>query len=295
MATPEAGRPGSGASLPTAQAAAGARAVVGTAQTGRVSIGKIVRSESHVRYSCQVFGAGEIAQPPAPTDYAFGAFVRVPLRAEALQLGVAPGAPLSSAFVADALEAPGATDVATTNAHVTQAPIPSAAWAIGLIFDTILMNPAFGALEPRLSNDDQVTLFSPDYLTERAVLVSILLLGVMTGAAPDERRGGVEQRVAVSHGVPPLAPDLGAVVSTLTEAEIRAFHFFADSGAAGRPTQPYLHMGYLPHAIAQDNALLPMAILRTVERLERIFPENGALLSIVKRNFAWRLKVVTAG
>ncbi len=125
-----------------------------------------------------------------------------------------------------------------------------------------------------------------------------ILLGVMTGPTPDERRGGAEQRIAVSHGVPPLAPDLGAVVSTLTEAEIRAFHFFADSGAggsAGRATQPYLHMGYLPHAIAQDNALLPMAILRTVERLERIFPENAALLSIVKRNFAWRLKVVTAG
>lgn len=263
-------------------------------QPTRVSLGKIVRSESHVRYTCQIFGAGEIARPPAPTDYAFGAFVRVPLRADPPQLGM--GAPRGP----DAHEAPRAAD-AQAQGWVGDIADPTSAWAIGLIFDTILLNPAFGALGPRLSNDDQVTLFSPDYLTERAVLVSILLLGVMANVGADVADGAATGAAAgsgvraISHGVPPLAPDLGAVVSTVTEGELRAFHFFADPGPSGGASQPYLHMGYLPHAIAQDNPLLPMAILRTIERLERIFPENAALLSIVKRNFAWRLKVVTAG
>ena len=58
---------------------------------------------------------------------------------------------------------------------------------------------------------------------------------------------------------------------------------------------PYLHMGYLPHAIAQENPLLPVALLHTVERLERLCPENAALLSLVKRNFAWRQKVEATG
>ncbi len=39
------------------------------------------------------------------------------------------------------------------------------------------------------------------------------------------------------------------------------------------------------------SALLPLAMLRTIERLEALLPENAALLSIVKRNLAWRLKV----
>ncbi len=39
-------------------------------------IGKIERSESHERYTCQVFGPGETGAPPSPSDYAFGAFVR---------------------------------------------------------------------------------------------------------------------------------------------------------------------------------------------------------------------------
>jgi hypothetical protein len=149
----------------------------------------------------------------------------------------------------------------------------------------LLLNPTFGTLGPRLSNDAQVELFSPDYLSERAVLVSILLLGTMSGPTSAPR---------VLHGVPPLAPDLGAEVAALADADVRAFHAFADIGLPGG-AHPYLHMGYLPHAVAQDHPLLPLAMLRTIERLERLFPEHAALLSIVKRNFAWRLKVQSAG
>ena len=234
-------------------------------RAGGVNIGKIVRSESHVRYTCQVFGAGETDAPPTPGDYAFGAFVRIPLRAGLLPpdtLAPPPG---------DALTPFGETATA------------SAGWAIGLIYDTILLNPAFGALGPRLSNDEQVELFSPDYVAERAVLVSILLLGEASTLVPGHRR--------VTHGVPALAPDLGAVVSALDDGEVRAFHYYSDNAHEAS----YLHMGYLPHAVAQDNPLLPLAILRVIEHLDALFPQQRALLSIVKRNFAWRLKVQSAG
>lgn len=235
---------------------------------GGPDIGKIVRSESHVRYTCQIYAPGETATPPAPGDYSFGSFVRIPLRS-------GPAEP-------DAFLAPG-------DAQPGQS-VDS--WAVGLIYDTILVNPAFGALGPRLSNDTQVELFSPDYVVERAALVSVLLLGVV------ER--GADGRARVSHGVPALAPELGALVCPLGDDAVRLFHEFADDnvdavGADGALGRPYLHLGYLPHAVQQDNALLPMAILRVIERLERLFPERRALLSIVRRNFAWRLKVQSAG
>lgn len=254
------------------------------ATDGGVELGKIVKSDSHVRYSCQVFGAGEVPAPPRPEDFAFGNIVRVPLHAGPVRADVARLAP-AGAPGADALAPVGAAGV----------------WAIGVIYDTILVNPAYGTLGPRLSNDEQVELFSPDYLSERAVLISILLLGTMTSAAPTSQNG---QRIAsrgrevegfvVRHGVPPVAPDLGAVVATLSEPDLRAFHFFADDGYPGG-SQPYLHMGYLPHVIAQVHPLLPMAVLHIIERLEQLFPANAALLSIMRRNFAWRLKVLTAG
>ncbi|HEY7343154.1 MAG TPA: hypothetical protein VH591_19935 [Ktedonobacterales bacterium] len=233
-----------------------------------VGIGKIVGSESHVRYTCQVFGPGEVAAPPDPAAYAFGGFVRLPLRTALPAADVAALEPRTTAAMqSDALT-----------------PVPAQPlWAVGLIYDTILVNPAFGTLGPRLSNDEQLAIFSPDYLAERAVLVSILVLGTMSG------EGALTGRV--THGVPALAPDLGAVVEPLTETQVRAFHTFADTPQS----RPYLHLGYLPHTVAQDHPLLPLAMLRTVERLEALLPENASLLAIVKRNLAWRLKVLAAG
>lgn len=230
-----------------------------------MDIGKIVGSESHVRYTCQIFGPGEVASPPDPSAYAFGSFVRIPLRT--------------------ARAAPDVTDAAMRGDALpsTQA---QPLYAVGFIYDTILVNPAFGALGPRLSNDEQLTVFSPDYLAERAVLVSILALGTMRG---DGAAGAPAGRV--THGPPALAPDLGAAVEPLTEAQVRAFHVFADSPRE----RPYLHLGYLPHTVTQGHPLLPLAMLRTVERLETLLPENVALLAIVKRNLAWRLKVLAAG
>lgn len=273
-----------------------------TGATGAVGIGKIVRSESHVRYTCQIFGPGETAHPPAPNDYAFGAFVRIPLRLGPLLPDALSHTLPERPYLGDSDVSPRrAPDVIERDGRAPGDNV----WAIGLLYDTILVNPAFGTLGPRLSNEEQVALFSPDYVMERAALVSILLLGTMTA-------GGRGQPLRVAHGVPPLAPDLGAVVSTLDDAAVRAFHFYADApeaadalgsmpgrGMAGAapsaPYQPYLHMGYLPHSIAQDHPLLPMALLRVIERLEGLFPAQRALLSIVRRNFAWRLKVQTAG
>lgn len=248
-----------------------------------IELGKIVKSDSHVRYICQVFGAGEVASPPRPVDYAFGSFVRVPLRAG-----------LATADVAALAEGP----LPGSDALIPA--IHTGTWAVGVIYDTLLVNPAFGSLGPRLSNEGQVELFSPDYLSERAVLVAILLLGTLETSQTGGRQarsngsGRGHPTYSVRHGVPPVAPDLGAVVSALPETDVRAFHYFADDGLPGGAT-PYLHMGYLPHVVAQENPLLPMAVLHIIERLEGMFPANAALLSIVKRNFAWRLKVQTAG
>ena len=233
-------------------------------------IGKIVRSESHVRYTCQIYGPGEVAMPPEPVEYAFGSFVGIPLRA-------------SGQGAADAL-APGADLVPVPDRDGL--PGAGQSWSIGLIYDTILVNPSFGTLGPRLSSDDQVALFSPDYISERAVLVSILLLGTVVR--------GSKGATQVRHGVPAVAPDLGTEVISLPDGAVRAFHFFADVAGPG-DSRPYLHMGYLPHAIAQNHPLLPTAMLQTIERLERLLPENASLLAIVKRNFAWRLKVEATG
>src|SRR5262245_59514836 len=100
-------------------------------RTAGIGIGKIVRSESHVRYTCQVFGSGEVSAPPEPADYAFGSFVRVPLRVNPARADVAL---LGPAGRGDADSMP-LSDALTPRASSTG---PSS-WAIGLIYDTLLV------------------------------------------------------------------------------------------------------------------------------------------------------------
>lgn len=229
-------------------------------------IGKIAKSDSHINYVCQIFGPHEVETVPTSPDYAFGRFVRVAIRASQDE---------------------------DFKAHHEIAGMPgrfqeSVTYAVGVIYDTILVNPQFGALGPRLSNETQVELFSPDYISEKAVLVYIMILGTMVICQSPENRSEV---LSVMHGVPLLSLDLGSEIETMSDEEVRQFHFFKDVVSQ----QPYLHMGYLPHIIAQRSSLLPMVTLRIIDQLEHLFPQNLALLSIVKRNFAWRLKVETTG
>ena len=230
-------------------------------------IGKIVKSDSHINYVCQIYGPREVEVEPGPPDYAFGRFVRIAVRSNQYD---DPDTTLDLAL------------------GISQEPVT---YAVGVIYDTILLNPAFGSLGPRLSNETQVELFSPDYISEKAVLIYVMVLGMME-LRPSP--SGSASILSTMQGVPLLSLELGSEVETMTDEEVRTFHFFSDP--AGSDTQtPYLHMGYLPHIIAQRNSLLPMVTLRIIDQLERLFPQNLALLSIVKRNFAWRLKVETTG
>src|SRR6266851_4322881 len=230
-------------------------------------IGKIVKSDSHINYVCQIYGPREVEVEPGPADYAFGRFVRVAVRSA----------------LTDAPD----TRIVERALGKSQEPVT---YAVGVIYDTILLNPAFGSLGPRLSNETQVELFSPDYISEKAVLIYVMVLGII------EQRmnpGGEAEFLSTMHGVPLLSLELGSEIETMTDVEVRAFHFFSDQPEPSK--REYLHMGYLPHIIAQRNSLLPMVTLRIIDQLEDLFPQNLPLLSIVKRNFAWRLKVETTG
>lgn len=231
-------------------------------------IGKIVKSDSHINYVCQIYGPREVEIQPGPADYAFGRFVRVAVRAQPAD---DPDAALDYVL------------------GLRQEPVT---YAVGVIYDTILQNPAFGALGPRLSNETQVELFSPDYISEKAILIYIMVLGMLE----QQRLPGEEPEVlSTMHGVPLLSLELDSEIETMTDDEVRTFHYFSDPVTGPDAQQPYLHMGYLPHIISQRNSLLPMVTLRIIDQLERLFPQNLSVLSIVKRNFAWRLKVETTG
>lgn len=46
------------------------------------NIGKIIKSNSHIDYVCQVYGPGETARRPLPEEYALGSWVQIPAGSE---------------------------------------------------------------------------------------------------------------------------------------------------------------------------------------------------------------------
>ncbi len=202
-------------------------------------IGKIVKSNTHVDYVCQIFSVGEIVEPPpSPEDYAFGTFVRVGLSADAAQ-----GA-LGSSYL------------------------------VGLIYSTILMNPEFGNLGPRLSPPADLEVFSPDYLREQATLVGVVAVGQVTS-------GGTHQ------GVPHLAATVGAEVTTMTADEVRDFHTPASGDG--------LALAYAPLLLAQGDPLVPHLLLNVINRLGGLFPDQDKQLAVLRGNLAWKTAVAPVG
>jgi len=197
-------------------------------------IGKIVKSNTHVDYVCQVYGPGEIEPPPAPEDYAFGTFVRVGL----------------------------AGDVG---------------YLVALIYSTILMNPEFGNLGPRLSPPADLEVFSPDYLREQATLVGIVAVGQVTPAAAPA--------LQVRQGVPLLAATVGATVETMAADEVRDFHRSGNG----------LALAYAPLLLAQGDPLIPHLLLNVVNRLDGLFPGQTRQLAVLRGNLAWKTTVMPAG
>ncbi len=208
-------------------------------------IGKIVKSNTHVDYVCQVYGQGEVdSGAPSPEDYAFGTFVR---------LGLGPVA---------------------TQAQVPPGERPSSSYLVGLIYSTILMNPEFGNLGPRLSPPADLEVFSPDYLREQATLVGIVTVGQVT---PNR----------TLQGVPRLATAVGAEVTTMSAEDVRTFHAL--------PPGDRLSLAYAPLLLAQGDPLIPHLLLNVVGRLADLFPDQARQLAVLRGNLAWKTAVMPAG
>lgn len=83
---------------------------------------------------------------------------------------------------------------------------------VGVIYDSILVNPDYSNFGPRLSPKPELGSFSPDYLNEQGVLIGILLLGAK------------EKDGKISHGVPRRVVPAGQDVLKIEAGNVRKFH-----------------------------------------------------------------------
>lgn len=156
---------------------------------------------------------------------------------------------------------------------VTLAPTDDETRLIGVVRDTVLLNPDYGNVGPRLSPPSQNAVFAPDYLNETGILVDILVLGY-------------ELHGRARHTVPPLAAQIGTAVETLDDADVHEFH---------RDARGKFVMGYYPQLLVRNDPIVGILLLTVLERLEPAFPDQARVISVLKNNLAWKTRVVPAG
>jgi hypothetical protein len=157
---------------------------------------------------------------------------------------------------------------------VTLAPLDdSPLRLVGVVRDTLLLNPEYGNLGPRLSTESELAVFSPDYLNERGVLVDVLILGWTEDGT-------------VHHEVPALSVQIGTGVEEMSEGEVQGFH---------RDNRGRFFMGYLPQLMARNDVMIASLLLSVLERLEPAFPDQRRVIGVLKNNLAWKARVVPAG
>ena len=207
-------------------------------------IGVIANSNSHIDYVCQLFGHLEREQRPPPDAYAFGSFVAISL-------------PLFPA----------------TSPDGGQSPAADASCLIGVVYNSMLVNPNFTNLGPRLTSHTEQAVFSPDLIDETAMLVGLLALGW-------------QDKAGTKQGTPRLSAEVGANVRCLTEEEVRQFH---------RDENGRLTLRYAATLLAHNNPLVPALLLQIIDHLDALFPDEKAILQVMRNNVAWKSIVQPAG
>ncbi|MGD8633032.1 MAG: hypothetical protein PVF85_05630 [Anaerolineales bacterium] len=144
---------------------------------------------------------------------------------------------------------------------------------IGVIYNSQLFNPDFGRLGPRLSPESDLEVFSPDYLEERAMLVSIAALGTLQ---PD---GSSDQTP------PALTPEPDAGVYRLDQNDIHAFHL----------AQNRLQLAYAPLLLTRRSSVITELLLIIIDQLTELFPDQLELLSLLRDDLLWKARVTPVG
>lgn len=110
----------------------------------------------------------------------------------------------------DAAEPPGADDFGF--GQFVRLPVDDSSEIVGVIYDSMLVNPDYSNFGPRLSPKPELGHFSPDYLNEQGVLIGILLLG------------SKDENGKIQHGVPRRVVPAGQDVFKIDASEVKRFH-----------------------------------------------------------------------
>ena len=153
-------------------------------------------------------------------------------------------------------------------------PVNGVSEAVGVVYNTMIVNPEYASFGPRLSPKPELGNFSPDFLNEQGVLVGFLLLGTLSGGNRS------------SQELPATPLSAGDPVNSLSEEGFRAFHLGDDGKIA---------LNYYSQVVSHAGLFAVPLLERILGRLGDIAEEDDAKkLEVLKQNLSWQRTVGAA-
>lgn len=139
---------------------------------------------------------------------------------------------------------------------------------VGVIYDSMLVNPDYANYGPRLSPKPELTNFSPDYLNEQGFLIGILLLGA------------IDKNKKILHGVPRLVVPAGQDVEKIEPRAIKKFH---------TDQSDCLQIHYYSQIVAHAGLFAVPLLEAIIEQLSLDCSDaDRQRLSVLKQTLAWQ-------
>jgi hypothetical protein len=153
-------------------------------------------------------------------------------------------------------------------AQFVKLPLEDETQIVGVIYDSMLVNPEYSNFGPRLSPKPELGSFSPDYLNEQGFLIGILLLGA------------IDKSKKITHGVPRRVVPAGQDVYKIEADEIKKFH--ADSNDC-------LQIHYYSQIVAHAGLFAVPLLESIIEELSLDCSDSDKQrLGVLKQTLAWQ-------
>jgi hypothetical protein len=149
---------------------------------------------------------------------------------------------------------------------------PDRHWAVGIIYNSQLLNPAFNSLGPRLSSEPD-PLFTPDLITETRTLLWTVLVGSLVQG---------ERRTYGKQGIPRVVVPINTPVETLTQAEIHQFH----CNSEGR--SQFIYYSHLLMAGGTFATQLTHQVLADLIEANHFEGQERRALAVLCKELAWK-------
>ncbi|HEX8888047.1 MAG TPA: hypothetical protein VF779_02665 [Pyrinomonadaceae bacterium] len=169
----------------------------------------------------------------------------------------------------DVNEPPAASDYGF--AQFVSVPLGDETEVVGVIYNSLLINPEYGSFGPRLSTAIDNSVLSPDYLNEQGLLIGILLLGWR------------DQEGAYHHAIPRRVIPVNQEVYSMADEDVRRFHLDEESR---------VRLHYYSQIVTHAGLFAPSLIEAIIEQLEPVCePEERQRLCVLKQALVWQRTV----